>query len=108
MSEPGKLEIAVGCVYQNDDGEQRLVVSINRSNANHVAVWRTPDSDLPLGAKAQGSATVAIFQRWAIRSRNATKEDWNAFSQVEERRSWRKRDRQAIRRIKARMATQKA
>lgn len=38
MSEPGKLEIAVGCVYQNDDGEQRLVVSINRSNANHVAV----------------------------------------------------------------------
>ena len=77
------MEVRMGFVYENDAGEQRLVVSVDHGRANPVAIWRTPDPNLPKGAKAQGSATVASFRRWAVKMRKATSEDWSAFQQVD-------------------------
>lgn len=91
-----ELVIQMNYVYENEAGEQRLVVSVDHGKASPVAIWRTPDPDLPKGAKAQGSATVASFRRWAIKMRKATTEDWNAFHEIERRR----RDSEAVRRIK--------
>ena len=101
---PTELVIQMGLVYENEAGEQRLVVSVDHGRANPVAVWRTPNPNLPKGAKAQGSATVASFRRWAVKMRKATPEDWSAFQQVERRRVWNKRDTEAIRRIKQSLA----
>ena len=81
-------EIRENRVYGNSEGEQRLVVSVSGSMENSVVVWRTPDPDLPIGAKAQGSATVASFRRWATKVRPATQDDWDAFSRVEWWRKW--------------------
>lgn len=98
------FEVRMGFVYENESGEQRLVVSVDHGRASPVAIWRTPDPNLPKGAKAQGSATVASFRRWAVKMRKATPEDWSAFQQVERRRVWNKRDTEAIRRIKQSLA----
>ena len=81
-------EIRENRVYGNSEGEQRLVVSVSGSMENSVVVWRTPDPDLPIGAKAQGSATVASFRRWATKVRPATQADRDAFSHVEWWRKW--------------------
>jgi hypothetical protein len=100
-TESQPLAIQTGFVYENETGEQRLVVSVDHGRANPVAVWRTPDPRLPKGAKAQGSATVASFRRWAAaQMRKATVEDWSAFQEVERRRVWNTRDTRAIREIK--------
>ena len=80
-------EIQPDYVYENKDGEQRLVVSV-RGDKNPVVTWQTADRNLPAGAKAQGSATVASFRRWATKVRPATKDDWGAFSRVEYWRKW--------------------
>ena len=80
-------EIQPDYVYENKDGEQRLVVSV-RGDKNPVVTWQTADPNLPAGAKAQGSATVASFRRWATKVRPATKDDWGAFSRVEYWRKW--------------------
>ncbi len=99
-----KLVIQMGFVYENEAGERRLVVSVDHYRANPVAIWRSPDPILPKGAKAQGSATVASFRRWAVKVQKATPEDWSAFQQLERRRVWHKRDTEAIRRVKQSLA----
>lgn len=95
--------IQVGFVYENDAAEQRLVVSINRGREDPVVIWRTADPRLPKGAKAQGSATLSSFQRWAVRGRKASAEDWAAFAKIERQRAWAAQDRKALVRIKRRM-----
>lgn len=92
MDTTNALVVQMGFVYENEAGEPRLVVSVDHGRASPVAIWRTPDPSLPKGAKAQGSATVASFRRWAVKMRKATLEDWSAFQQVERRRVWNKRD----------------
>ena len=104
MNTTDVLVVQMGYVYENEAGEQRLIVSVDHGRASPVAIWRTPDPSLPKGAKAQGSATVASFRRWAVKMRKATPEDWSAFHQVERRRVWNKRDTEAIRRIKQSLA----
>jgi len=101
-----ELAIKPGFVYENEAGEQRLVVSFDHDKASSVVIWRTPDPNLPKGTKAQGSATVTSFRQWAVKMRKATAEDWKAFQQVEQRRVWKKRDTEAIRRIKSRLLMQ--
>jgi len=98
--------IEPGFVYENEAEEQRLVVSLSHNETNPVAIWRTPDANLPKGAKAQGSATVVSFQKWAVKMRRATTEDWSAFEQVVRRRAWRGKDTVAINRIKSRLLRQ--
>lgn len=83
------IEIQTGYVYENDAGEQRLVVSVRPAGEqgdNAVAVWRTSNPDLGKGLKAQGSATLKSFKRWATKHRRATGHDWEAFQKVERRR----------------------
>ena len=102
------MSVRVGYVYENEGGEQRLVVAIDGRGTRSVVVWRTPDPNLPKGVKAQGSATEVSFSRWATRARVATPEDWRAFGEVEQRREWRKRDSVAIRRIKRSLLSDRA
>lgn len=91
MSNHGSaLEIECGYVYENEAGEQRLVSSVSPNFAcdlgrlseggDCVVIWRTARSYLPAGARAQGSAALRSFQRWAVRGRKATAEDWRAFA----------------------------
>ena len=101
-------EIRENRVYGNSEGEQRLVVSVSGSMENSVVVWRTPDPDLPIGAKAQGSATVASFRRWATKVRPATQDDWDAFSKVERGRRWHKNDAAFYRRYRQKHQTASA
>ena len=101
-------EISANRVYGNKDGEQRLVVFISGYRKNSVVTWRTPVPDLPAEAKAQGSATVASFRRWATKVRPATQADWDAFSQVEWRRAWRKKDAAFYRRYRRKHQTASA
>lgn len=98
MSSPN--EIKIGGVYTNIDGEQRLVISSGKGSSNPVVIWRTIDPKLPKGAKAQGSATLASFQRWAVSMREGTKGDWDAFQEVERRRKWEAEDAKLVRQIK--------
>lgn len=79
------LDIKFNHVYSNQDGEQRLVISVKRSSStnNHVVIWRTANRLLPKGIKSQGSATMASFLKWPTNMRKATSDDWNAFSYVE-------------------------
>lgn len=72
-------------VYINDEGEQRLVVSIERNTTtnNHVVIWRTATTLLEKGIKSQGSATLASFIKWPTSVRESTPDDWKAFSIVE-------------------------
>lgn len=91
-------------VYQNAAGEQRLVVSVGQDGLNAVAIWRTADPHLASGAKAQGSASIASFQKWAVAMRKANEADWGAFQQVERNREWAKRDARAMSRIKRSLA----
>lgn len=102
------MDARTGYVYRNEDGEQRLVVSVNGSGTKSVVVWRTSDPSLPKGVKSQGSATAASFGRWAVGVRVATSEDWRAFEEVEQRRKWRRSDSVAIRRIKQRLQRDRA
>lgn len=102
------MDVRTGHVYRNEDGEQRLVVSVNGSGTKSVVVWRTSDPNLPKGVKAQGSATAASFGRWAVGARVATSADWRAFEEVEQRRKWRRSDSVAIRRIKQRRQRDRA
>ena len=90
------LRIETNFVYMNDSGEQRLVVALDCRNTNAVVVWRTTDPKLPDGAKAQGSATLGSFQRWAKTMREATKADVIAFEEVEFRRRWMRKERRYI------------
>lgn len=83
-------------VYANVDGEQRLVVSVDRRNETDVVVWRTADPKLPDGAKAQGSATLGSFLRWAVSMRKAQKEDVDAFEEVAFRRRWMREERRFV------------
>lgn len=87
-------------MYTNITGEQRLVVSSGRGSSTPVVIWRTIDPELPKGAKAQGSATLASFQRWAVSMRESTKADWDAFQEVERRRQWEAEDAKLVRQIK--------
>jgi hypothetical protein len=84
-----ELEIKSGHVYINEDGEQRLVISVNRntSTSNHVVIWRTADLRLPKGTKSQGSATLASFIKWPVTERKSTSDDYAAFSIVESMRN---------------------
>lgn len=75
-----ELVIQVGFVFENEAGEPRLVVSIERGRLIPVAIWRTTDPNLPKGAKAHGSATITSFRRWAVKMRKATLEDCVAFN----------------------------
>ncbi len=79
------LEIKFNHVYSNEEGEQRLVISVKRSAStnNHVVIWRTADRLLSKGIKSQGSATIASFLKWPTTMRKATPDDWSAFSIVE-------------------------
>ncbi len=95
-----ELTIQMGFVYENEAGQQRLVVSVGHGRTRPVVIWRTPDPHLPKSAKSQGSATVESFRRWAVKMRKATVEDWSAFEQVERRRIWNTRDGRAIGKIK--------
>lgn len=94
------LPIQRDYVYQNAVGDQRLVVSVGQDGPNAVVIWRTADPNLAGGAKAQGSATVTSFQKWAVAMRKANEVDWAAFQQVERSREWAKRDARAVSRIK--------
>lgn len=85
-----RLRIDFGFVYAGADGEVRLVANVGyaRPKKNAVVEWRTVDPDLPHGRKAQGSATLASFQRWAVKLlRQATREDREAFEQLQWRRA---------------------
>lgn len=94
------IEIKIGGVYSNPEGEQRLVVSSGRGGSNPVVIWRTIDPNLPKGTKAQGSATLPSFRRWATSMREGTKADWDAFQLVERRRQWEAEDAKLIRKFK--------
>lgn len=94
------IEIKIGGVYTNITGEQRLVVSSGRGSSNPVVIWRTIDPNLPKGVKAQGSATLVSFQRWAVSVRESTKADWDAFPEVERRRQWAAEDAKLVIQIK--------
>lgn len=95
-----EIEIKIGGVYTDITGDHRLVVSSGRGSSNPVVIWRTIDPNLPKGIKAQGSATLASFQRWAVSMRESTKADWDAFQEVERRRQWEAEDAKLIRQIK--------
>jgi hypothetical protein len=84
-----ELEIKYGQVYINEDGEQRLVISVERntSTSNQVVIWRTADRLLSKGIKSQGSATLASFIKWPTSARKATPDDYKAFSIVESMRN---------------------
>lgn len=99
-SESQAIDIRIGGVYTNNAGEHRLVVSSGRGSSNPVVIWRTIDPNLPKGVKAQGSATLASFQRWAVSMRESTKADWDAFQEVERRREWQTEDAKLIRQFK--------
>ncbi|NHB98703.1 hypothetical protein [Photorhabdus stackebrandtii] len=71
-------------VYENENGEKRLIVSVT----DNVVVWKTADPDLPAGAKSQGSATLASFQRWIVSEHLATEAEWAAFDRVTRLRKW--------------------
>lgn len=90
----------MGFVYENEAGARRFVVSVDHDRESYVVIWRTSEPNLSKGAKAQGSATVTSFRRWAVKIWKATPEDWRVFQQVERRRVWNKRDTESIRRIK--------
>lgn len=99
------LTIKFGHVYIGANGDVRLVKSVGyapTAKQNAVVEWRTIDPKLPAGQKAQGSATLASFRRWAAKLlRKATKEDWDAFGVLQRRRAsrasweaaWRKKKR---------------
>lgn len=93
-------QIQTGFVYTNNAGVQRLVISIERCGESSVVIWRTTDPALPKSTKAQGSATLATFSRWASSARKATPDDWAAFIQIARHRVWRKQDRREIQKIK--------
>tara|TARA_R110002124_G_scaffold128157_6_gene288566 strand:+ start:740 stop:1117 length:378 start_codon:yes stop_codon:yes gene_type:complete len=100
------IEIRTSYVYENDSGEQRLVISISpigSEGENAVAMWRTPDPELGKGLKAQGSATLKSFKRWAKKQRRSTKPDWEAFDKVQRRRVWDKDLARDVRRVKVAM-----
>jgi len=99
-SESQAIDIRIGGVYTNHSGEHRLVVSSGRGSSNPVVIWRTIDPKLPKGVKAQGSATLVSFQRWAVSMRESTKADWDAFQEVERRREWQAEEAKLIRKIK--------
>lgn len=100
------LTIKFGHVYVGVNGDVRLVKSVGytpTAKQNALVEWRTIDPKLPAGQKAQGSATLASFRRWAAKLlRKATKEDWDAFGVLQRRRAsraswdaaWRKKKRQ--------------
>ncbi len=97
-------DIQTGYVYENVDGERRIVVSISLTRSSATVLWRTANPDLPKEVKAQGSSTVGSFARWPIKMQRATEEDRAAFDVVARRREWAKRDqraRQGIRRSSA-------
>lgn len=95
-----------GTVYANGSGEERLVVSVGFLRANPVVEWRTVDPKLPHGAKAQGSATVSSFRRWAITSRPATEGDFSAFEEVQRRRRYMREENRWVRDTKKRRKAQ--
>jgi len=97
---PNPLEIKIGGVYTSIAGEHRLVTSFGRGSSNPVVIWRTIDPSLPKGVKAQGSATLASFQYWAVSMRESTKADWDAFQEVERRREWQADEARFIRQFK--------
>lgn len=100
--------VCPGFVYANHMGVRRLAVSIEQKGAVPVVIWRTADRELPVGAKAQGSATVTVFQRWAVRGAQATEADLVAFDEVERRREWRKRDAKAIKQVRRQIQRERA
>lgn len=71
------IAVATNHVYLNAAGKQRLVVEVSHSlsarlysswrgrQPDSVVNWSTADPKLPARAKAQGSATLRSFQRWA-------------------------------------------
>lgn len=91
------LPIRFNFVYTNANGEQRLVVSVGAARKNAVVEWRTSDPKLSIGAKAHGSATVSSFRRWAVNMRKASKDDWDAFEEVQRKRRWHKEERRWVR-----------
>lgn len=97
-------EIQTGYVYENVDGERRIVVSISVGKSTSTVLWRTANPDLPKEWKAQGSSTVGSFSRWPVKMQKATVEDLGAFEVVTRRREWVKRDHRAIQRIKRAMS----
>ena len=72
-------------------------------NSLRSGVETEAEITLPKGAKAQGSAALSSFRRWAVRGRKASAEDWAAFEKIERQRAWAAQDRKAIVRIKRRM-----
>ncbi len=98
-------EIQTGYVYENVEGERRIVVSISLARSSPTVLWRTANPELPNKVKAQGSSTVGSFSRWPVKMEKATQEDWGAFDFVTRRREWAKRDQRAHLQIRRAMAT---
>lgn len=113
---PGTPDIETGYVYANDAGDERLVVSVSHvpyylamsrrgRAAQPVVEWRTVDPNLPTGQKAQGSATLLSFKRWAVSSRKASVEDTAAFETLQSRRYWASSNKAAVRQIRKKLGT---
>lgn len=113
---PITFDIKLGYVYANNAGEERLVVSVSHvlyssakprraGAAQPVVAWRTVDPSLPVGQKAQGSATLLSFRRWAVSSRIASAEDWAAFQTLKSKRYWASSDKAAARQIRKKLGT---
>lgn len=94
------MEIKIGYVYANDSGIERLAMSSGYVGIDQVVTWRTTDRNLPKGEKSHGSASLKSFQRWAVTMRPATKEDRDAFHEVESRRELEAKDARTIKKYK--------
>lgn len=101
------VEIKAGYVYQGEDGERRVVVSVSHVGSSPTVLWRTANPDLPKEAKAQGSCTVKSFARWPVQMQKATSEDMEAFEIVSRRREWARQDKRAVLNIRRTMGTAK-
>lgn len=111
------IAISMNYVYENAAGEKRLAVSVSpifsspmngtrrRQDPQPVVNWRTANPKLAAGGKAQGSATLRSFERWAVSCRMETAEDWEAFQSLQGLRSVQAETRRMYREIRKQQGT---
>ncbi|WP_200843000.1 hypothetical protein [Klebsiella pneumoniae] len=86
-------------VYENEQGEKRLVVSVT----DNVVLWKTADPALPAGSKSQGSSTLTSFRRWTTSEHPASGAELEAFDRVMQRRKHESQSTREIRAMKSRI-----
>ncbi len=94
-------DIESGNVYQSEQGEARIVISVSAiSGKQPIVIWRTTSVSLRAAQKAHGSCTVSSFLKWAVSFTPAAKEDWEVFASATRMREQRNADKRAIARYR--------